>query len=412
MLPAPVEWHSMDGVEFEHMKTRMNIGPAHAKRLREMEPALAPHLSDIVDRFYDRLLADPQAREIITRESKVEHLRIVLKDWMSELFDGVYEQAYFERRSRIGKAHVRVGLPERFMVIGMAIIRDELAKVIQQIRPADETEDLSTLNKLLDLELAIMLEAYRESYVAKIRAADKRAMQRQLQEVKHMASIGQLAASLAHEIKNPIAGISGAIQIISQGMDRSDPHYEIMREILRQIDRLDSAVKDLLIYARPKPPERRECDVGVAIRSCLALLNEDPTVKSMRIEDQGLDRGIKLMLDEAQFSQVVSNLFLNAAQACRGRGTIRISIETRDDDVVVTVADDGPGMSRDTARRALEPFFTTKARGTGLGLPICKRIIEAHQGTLSIETRTGRGTTIKIRLPGSSGGGRPKERQT
>ncbi len=402
----------MDGLEFEQMKTRMNIGPAHAERLREIEPALAPYLSDVTDRFYDRLLADPQAREIINRHSNVEHLRKVLNGWMSELFDGVYEQAYFERRSRIGKAHVRVGLPERFMVIGMAIIRDELAGVIHRVRPHDMTADLSTLDKLLDLELAIMLEAYRESYVAEIRAADMRAMRRQLQEVQHMATIGQLAASLAHEIKNPLAGISGAIQIISQGMDRSDPHYEIMREILRQIDRLDSAVKDLLIYARPKPPERRECDVGMAIRSCLALLNEDPTVKSMRIEDQSLDRGIKSMLDEAQFAQVMSNLFLNAAQACRGRGTIRINVETRDNDVVVTVEDDGPGMPKDTAQRALEPFFTTKARGTGLGLPICKRIIEAHQGTLSIETHTGRGTTIRIRLPGSSGDGQPKERQT
>ena len=183
----------MDGLEFEQMKMRMNIGPAHTQRLREMEPALAPHLSDIVDRFYDRLLADPQAREIITHESNVEHLRIVLQDWIGELFDGAYEQAYFERRSRIGKAHVRVGLPERFMVIGMAIIRDELAGVIHRVRPHDMTADLGTLDKLLDLELAIMLEAYRESYVAEIRAADMRAMRRQLQEVQHMATIGQLA---------------------------------------------------------------------------------------------------------------------------------------------------------------------------------------------------------------------------
>ena len=101
------------------------------------------------------------------------------------------------------------------------------------------------------------------------------------------------------------------------------------------------------------------------------------------------------LLDGASHPQIFRHVMLPAAKP-----------------VVVTVADDGPGMSRDTARRALEPFFTTKARGTGLGLPICKRIIEAHQGTLSIETHTGRGTTIRMRLPGSSGDGRPKERQT
>lgn len=224
-----------------------------------------------------------------------------------------------------------------------------------------------------------------------------------------MASIGQLAASLAHEIKNPIAGISGAIQIISRDLQPDDPHFEIMREILRQIDRLDSTVKDLLIYARPKPPERRVCDVGEMIHNCLALLSEDPAMKTMQVEERGLDLGISTALDTTQFSQVVSNVVLNAAQACEGRGRVRITLTRDSAHVITTFSDDGPGMSPQVLKRALEPFYTTKARGTGLGLSICKRIIDAHHGTLQIDTSPHQGTTITVRLPGENHSRSPED---
>ncbi len=390
----------MEAIEFEQMKARVGFTSADADRLRKLGAVIGPQIPQIVDLFYERLLTDPQARAIFVGQDQLERQRVVLRSWMEELFAGVYGRQYFEHRSEIGKAHVRAELPQRFMFTGMNIIRNELCRSICFLHLADEEKILGTVNKLLDLELAIMLETYRENYVAKIRAADKRAMQRQLDEVQHMATIGQLAASLAHEIKNPIAGISGAIQIISQTMDKKNPHYEIMREILRQIDRLDSAVKDLLIYARPKAPERRMSDVGETIRSCLALLNEDPAMKSMKIEHQGLNSGIRTMLDKSQFSQVVSNVVLNAAQACDGQGIVRITLSHNGNDVAVTVTDNGPGMSTQVVERAMEPFFTTKARGTGLGLPICKRIIEAHHGKLAIQTAPMQGTTITIQLPG------------
>jgi signal transduction histidine kinase len=214
-----------------------------------------------------------------------------------------------------------------------------------------------------------------------------------------MATIGQLAASLAHEIKNPLAGISGAVQILSTEIEDSHPHSQIMKEILQQIDRLDSAVEDLLIYARPKPPELRQTDVGQVIRSCLNVLRGDPSLQALTLNCEGADHHLDAMIDPVQMEQVVSNLILNAAQACKSAGQITIALTATDDQLMICVQDNGEGMSDQTRKRALEPFFTTKARGTGLGLSICAHIVQAHHGSLKITSTQGVGTRVEICLP-------------
>ncbi len=383
------------------MKVWVGFGPADAACLRAAAGVAGEAIPRVADVFYRSLLQDPQASALVQDAAQVQRLHRSLCTWMSGLFSGSYGPDYFEDRCAIGRTHVRVNLPQRFMFTGMSVVRRELDETLTRHAASDASEVCRALHKLLDLELALMLETNREHYVAKVREADRRIMQRRIDEVQHMASLGQLAASLAHEIKNPLAGISGAIQIISKDLTAAHPHFEIMREILRQIDRLDSAVKDLLIYARPKAPELDCSDVGETITNCLTLLSEDPQIKSLRIECHGMDRPVLTRLDRAQFAQVISNLLLNAAQACEGRGRVDISVSRQDGQVCVIVADDGPGMPEKVKARAQEPFFTTKTRGSGLGLPICRRIIEAHQGQLTIDSDPGRGTQVLIRLPDS-----------
>ncbi len=172
-----------------------------------------------------------------------------------------------------------------------------------------------------------------------------------------------------------------------------------MQEILRQIDRLDNAVKDLLTYARPTPPKLRVHDVGAVIRRALTVLSEDPAVKAITVVCTGFDHGVEGLLDATQFEHVVSNLVINAAQACNGAGQVTLSVARHRKNVEVRIKDNGEGMPEETAERALEPFFTTKTRGTGLGLSICKRIIDEHRGTLMIESRPQHGTTVTLTLP-------------
>jgi signal transduction histidine kinase len=394
----------MDAADFERLKAGCGLTESDAARLRDAGSVVEAGFPRVVDVFYEKLFADPEARRVLEAEpGRVERLRRALLLWIRELFGGGYDEAYFERRCNIGHVHVRVELPQRFMFFGMAVIRQELHTLLADARIDDAQRVRDALDKLLDLELAVMLETYREAYVERIRTADSKAVKRQLDEMEHMAQIGTLAASLAHEIKNPLAGISGAIQVLSSQLDRTHPHRASMGEILKQVERLDDTVKDLLSYARPRAPDLSPRDVGQTIRDCLTLLREDPILHRVDVHCKGLDAGIAAHIDPKQFEQVIANLLINAAQACDGSGRVTIELSARPSDVEIRVLDNGRGMSDETRARALEPFFTTKARGTGLGLSICQRIIEGHHGALRIESSSPRGTIIAVTLPRARG---------
>ncbi|MCG3138581.1 MAG: Globin-coupled histidine kinase [Phycisphaerae bacterium] len=387
-------------LDHEQLKRWVGFSSADAQLLGQLSSIFQPQLAGIVDRFYETLLDDPQARAVVQPESQIlPRLCHTLQLWLLELLSGSYDNDYFLNRYRIGERHVQVGLPQRFMILGISVIRQELTRRIRERQLPNETPLLEALNKLLEMELAIMLDSYHQTHIEQIRQADKRAVKRQLDEVQHMATIGRLAASLAHEIKNPLAGISGAIQIISQDLPPGHPHAEIMQEILRQIDRLDAAVKDLLIYSRPKPPDRRLTDVGEVINHSLQLITQDPAIRPLNIVTRGMELGVTTLLDSDQFEHVIHNLLLNAAQARPAGGTAVIELRRSEQQVIVEIIDDGPGMTPEVLRRAMEPFYTTKARGTGLGLPICYHIIKAHRGDITIDTQPGQGTTIRLLLP-------------
>lgn len=386
---------------FEQMKAWVGLTSVAQERLRKVGPSLYPHLQQVVDRFYNAILQDPEAKAVFRDENQLKHTSEMLHAWLVGLFGGVYGEAYFKQRSQIGEAHVRVDLPQRFVFTAMGVVRQELSRHIRALNLQDEEQTSDALHTLLDLELGIMLETYRESYIDKVRKADRIIMRRELEGVQHMATIGQLAASLAHEIKNPLAGISGAVQIIFKEMEESNPHRQIIHEILRQIDRLDAAVIDLLIYARPKPPALQLADMGEVVRNCLSVLKGDPLLRAISISCEGTDQQVEAMIDPGQIDQVISNLVLNAAQACDGNGEIRVKLASNDQELVLSVKDNGVGMPEETRERALEPFFTTKTKGTGLGLPICDRIIQAHHGNLRIESTPNVGTLIEVHIPRS-----------
>jgi signal transduction histidine kinase len=282
----------------------------------------------------------------------------------------------------------------------MGIVRRGLTELIRSVNPPDVPAKLDAINKLLDLELATILEAHREESARHIQAAERAALQKRLEETEHMANVGQLAATLAHEIKNPLAGISGAVQVIGASLPADSPHQEVVAEVLSEIDRLDSTARDLLIYARPKPPHRKNVDVGQALEHTITHLRNQPAIKTLPIHCEGLDQPAEAYLDEMQFRQVITNLLLNAAHACEGGGEVTISLSTADTMVQVQVADTGVGIPADRLDELFEPFYTTKAKGTGLGLPICKWIVESHGGQISLDSKLSGGTTVTVQMPG------------
>lgn len=225
-----------------------------------------------------------------------------------------------------------------------------------------------------------------------------KALQRELAQSEHLAGLGRLSASVAHEIKNPIAGLRGAMEVISQVHRSDDPRFLIFQEALTQIRRLDTLVKDLLAYARPVSLNLEPISVEFLVEAALPLVREQIAEAKVdfRIE---LPPGLPCVLADPQhIPQVFSNLFQNGAQAMGPGGVLTVSAEPLDGEVVVRVRDTGCGIPQEHLSKIFQPFFTTKHIGTGLGLSIVQRILGAHGGRCEVAAAPGGGALFSVFL--------------
>jgi PAS domain S-box-containing protein len=226
---------------------------------------------------------------------------------------------------------------------------------------------------------------------------DVKRMQEELVRSQSLAAVGEMAATVAHEIKNPLAGISGAIQVLADAMPPGDGRRDIVKEILDQIHRLDRTVRDLLMYSRPATPQRDALDLGESIGRAWALLAPQPQAAGIRFLLEG-GPGVRVSADAQLLHQVWVNLFQNAIEAMGRGGELRVVVRAGDP-VRVEVRDSGDGVDPAQAERLFRPFFSTKTRGTGLGLAISKKIVEAHAGRIGCESGPGKGTTFFVEIP-------------
>ena len=222
-------------------------------------------------------------------------------------------------------------------------------------------------------------------------------MEEQLREQASLVRLGEMAAVIAHEVKNPLAGIRGAVQVIGGRLPKESREAAVVGEVLSRIDTLNSLIQDLLLFARPPQPRPAPVDVSPLVATTAELLSSDPALSGMRIDVEGSSP--PLAADAELLKIVFLNLFVNSAHAMRGEGRIQVTIGVADGYCRVAVADAGPGIPSDIREKIFTPFFTTKSRGTGLGLSTAKRLIEAHQGTIQIDCPPGGGTTVTVQLP-------------
>ncbi|MBU0637375.1 MAG: hypothetical protein KKB50_00805 [Planctomycetes bacterium] len=383
----------------DDMKRLLRFAPRDAAILRATGPEVGPAMPAIRERLDSDIFRAAEDANLLTGGPEARaRLQEALSAWLENLFSGTYGQAYFKQHSEIGHLHLHLGLPQYYLSSSLEIVWQELERYIRQANLPESGEKLRSLRKLLALEMSSMLAGYNQAYAVQVRHDERSAVQERLTRAEHLAEIGHLAASLAHEIKNPLAGISGAIQVIRDAMPPNEPHRPIIAEILRQINRLDGTVKDLLVYARPKPPKFKRCDLPRVIERILTVLRGEPELQRIELEYIN-SRLLPLFADEVQIEQLVMNLLLNAAQASRDGGLVRLKTTSNSTGFRLEVEDQGHGMPAEICQRGFEPFFTTKAKGTGLGLPICQKIVEAHGGTISIRSTVGEGTTVTVQLP-------------
>ena len=229
---------------------------------------------------------------------------------------------------------------------------------------------------------------------------DRKRQEELLREQAALTRLGEMAAVVAHEVKNPIAGIRGALQVIMSRMPAEQRDRGVIGDIIARLDALNGIVQDLLLYARPRAPKREPVDVRALIESTADLLRRDPALAATTLNITG--RPGPILGDPEQLRIVFQNLLMNAAQAMGGTGVVDVTIRCDAQGCRVSIRDHGPGMPPDVLAKAFEAFFTTKHRGTGLGLPIARRVVEAHGGVIDIGPADGGGTTVSIQIPAAA----------
>ncbi len=227
--------------------------------------------------------------------------------------------------------------------------------------------------------------------------SEVRRLQKKIQDAEKLAAIGQMAATVAHEIRNPLSSLKGFAQLFEGKFEAGSAEGGYARLMVREVDRLNRTVSDLLFYSRPLRLHRERVDVADLLRETAKLLGPEAEARPVGIEASG---EVPVQADPDQLRRVFLNILLNARQAAGGEGTVTVTVSPDGSGGCrVVIADDGRGMSAEEASRAFEPFFSTREKGSGLGLAIVKKIVDLHGGSVDVASEPGRGTEVTVTLP-------------
>lgn len=270
-------------------------------------------------------------------------------------------------------------------------------------RDGNEIPILKTVSKIILEGKEVLLETFVDITERKKAEQEKENMQKQLMQSEKMASVGQLAGGVAHEINNPIAVILGFAQTLAGEIKESDSLYMPLKSIEREAVRCKKLVGDLLTFSRVGKTEMESCDVNAVIDGALSLVSAQTKIKNVQITTRYGQNIPQVVINKNQLQQVIINLSSNAVDAMDGGGEMSVStsLDKAENYVNIIVKDTGKGIPKEIQKKIFEPFFTTKevGKGTGLGLSMCYEIINKHNATIELDSEPGKGATFTIRLP-------------
>ena len=221
----------------------------------------------------------------------------------------------------------------------------------------------------------------------------------QISRAEHLATLGEMATGLAHEIRNPLAGIAGVIEIIGRDLPSTSPARAVVKDVRQEITQINRILTDLLETARPHPPQICRSNLNTTVEHTVMLVRQQVLSRPIKIELQGSPDLPEVEHDSDQIHQVLLNLLLNAVQAMEDAGTVRVEIGSREGYASVVVSDTGRGIPSQNLSNIFRPFFTTKGNGTGLGLSLARRIVEEHHGRIEVSSVVGKGSRFEVLLP-------------
>jgi len=359
-----------------------------ARILAEIAPSVRPAFGSLVDEFYTAIRRNPDAHAVLQTEPQIDRLKGSLHDWLEGIVGGVYDDLYLERRERIGRAHVRIKLEPRYVFGAMNLVRSGLHVALDASDfPVDRRAGAHrALDRICDVEVAIMMETYSEGYAEQVRSSER------------LATIGQLAASIAHELRNPLSVIESSLHILRKRMPSDDRVSRHLDRIGEQVGRSTTIISDLLSLAANRPPNRTRTDVRVIVEDAIASIPQALAAPVRAELPQQLDYA---HVDGGQLRQAVANLIMNAIDSVdrKGGGAVTVDATYEEHALVLRVEDEGIGLSPEVRARMFDPLFSTRAAGFGLGLALCREVAERHGGAIIGEERPDGGARFVIRIP-------------
>ncbi len=372
------------------------LDDADRARLVALHPILEPHFPAIAGKFYEAVWRSPGAAKVISGPEQTERLRVTLIDWMSTGLVGPHDDRFYEKRSRIGRRHVQIGLGHQYMFTAMNVVRLAYIDQILELLPADAARAaIRAVEKLLDIELAIMVHHYQLDSEDRLIARERRA------QAERITAMQTMTAGIAHEVRNPLNAAKLQLELLGRRLrKRSDDDrlVEPCELAQHEIERLTQLLNDFLAFARPPELVPDERDVVQIINQVVELERVAADNRGAALVFSHAAPQVMAHVDGAKIHQLVLNLIKNAIDAVSPGGNIAVTLEGDEKSIRIGVRDDGPGIPVEIQTRIYEPFFSTKAGGTGLGMSIVHSLTALHGGTIDLASSP-QGTYFEIQLP-------------
>jgi len=376
---------------YQELQRYVGWTPEDAKRVHAVASLLEPHLRVLVDDFYEEIERHPNAMKVITGgQQQIARLKGTLVNWLQELLAGPYESAYVMRRWKVGWRHVEIGLDQVYTNVALSRLRKGLHVALRTHWTGDPLELLETrtsLNLLVDLDLAIIEDAYQAEYVAR------------QQRTERLAAIGQVAGGIAHELRNPLNVVKTSVYYLLHAKNPTPTKQaEHLARIERHVTLADGVITALSSFAKMPVPDLQLFSVGQCMQEALET---NPVPDTVQVT---LDCPLSLPPIQGDINQlriVFANLIRNAREAMPKGGALSITGKVVNDGVEVVVTDTGVGIPPDDIYRIMEPLYSTKARGLGLGLAIARAILDKNNGNMRVTSELGKGSSFTVRLTGA-----------
>jgi signal transduction histidine kinase len=378
---------------YQELQQYVGWTEADAHRVQSVANLLEAHLPALIDDFYAEIERHPDARKVITGgPQQITRLKGTLLRWIRELLSGPYDQDYVVRRWLIGRRHVEIGLDQVFTNVALSRLRRGLMRALEESWRGEPHTLLAireSLNTLIDLDLAKIEDAYQSEYTERQQRSER------------LATIGQVAGGVAHELRNPLNVVKTSVYYL---LNARNPTAAKTAEHLERIERhvflADNVITALSSFAKLPMPNLRPFSIAQCAREAL---ENNPVSERIQVTLDCPDSLPPVLADMDQIRIVLGNLIRNSRDAMAEGGQLSLIGRQVDDGVELAVTDTGVGISAENLSRIMEPLYSTKARGLGLGLAIARAILDKNKGSLHVVSEPGRGSTFTVRLTAGQG---------